>query len=99
MAEKLAPNTGFNHNLAAFIYPLENHTIGFNWDQVNSVMVKESLIMHFLIFHISIHGLKRKIDFELKWMNIANRRVFETYDILAAQNAVRYTRIQPDQAR
>jgi hypothetical protein len=91
---KLAPNTGFNHNLAAFIYPLENHTIGFNWDQVNSSDGERKFDNAFFDLSYQYTWSKKKIDFELKWMNIANRKVFETYDILASQNAVRYTRIQ-----
>ncbi|MCI3939384.1 Plug and carboxypeptidase regulatory-like domain-containing protein [Chryseobacterium aahli] len=91
---RLATNKGFNHNLAAFIYPLENHTIGFNWDQVNSSDGERKFDNAFFDLSYQYTWSKRKIDFELKWMNIANRRVFETYDILASQNAVRYTRIQ-----
>jgi len=91
---KLAPNKGFNHNLAAFIYPLENHSIGFNWDQVNSSDGTRKFDNAFFDLSYQFAWSAKKIDFELKWMNIANRRVFETYDIIASQNAVRYTRIQ-----
>lgn len=91
---RLATNKGFNHNLAAFLYPLENHTIGFTWDQVNSSDGERKFDNAFYDLSYQFSWASKKIDFELKWMNIANRKVFETYDILAAQNAVRYTRVQ-----
>ncbi len=91
---RLATNKGFNHNLAAFLYPLENHTIGFTWDQVNSSDGERKFDNAFYDLSYQFSWASKKIDFELKWMNIANRKVFETYDILASQNAVRYTRVQ-----
>lgn len=83
---------GFNHNLGVFFYPLENHTIGFNWDQVNSSAGTQKYNNGFYDLSYQFSWAKKKIDFELKWMNIANKKVFETYDI-NAQN-ISYTRIQ-----
>lgn len=83
---------GYNHNLAAFFYPLENHTIGFNWDQVNSSNVNQSYNNAFYDISYQFSWAKKKVDFEIKWMNIANRKVFETYDVNAT--ATTYSRIQ-----
>ncbi len=91
---RLGINKGLNHNLATYFYPIENHTIGFIWDQVNSSDGQRSFNNGFYDLSYQFTWAKKKIDFELKWMNIANRKVFETYDILAASNAVKYTRIQ-----
>ncbi|MCS3867513.1 uncharacterized protein with FMN-binding domain [Chryseobacterium ginsenosidimutans] len=83
---------GFNHNLGVFFYPIENHTIGFNWDQVNTSAADQKYNNGFYDLSYQFTWAKKKIDFELKWMNIANKRVFETYDI-NPQN-IAYTRIQ-----
>jgi hypothetical protein len=83
---------GYNHNLAVFFYPLENHTIGFNWDQVNSSNINQSYNNAFYDISYQFSWAKKKIDFELKWMNIANRKVFETYNVNSTYNE--YTKIQ-----
>ncbi|KFF28342.1 carboxypeptidase-like regulatory domain-containing protein [Chryseobacterium vrystaatense] len=90
----LGINKGFNHNLGAFFYPVENHTVGFSWDQVNTSDGQNKYNNAFYDLSYQFTWSKKKIDFELKWMNIANRRVFETYNINQATNSVAYTRIQ-----
>ncbi|WP_312902075.1 carboxypeptidase regulatory-like domain-containing protein [Chryseobacterium taichungense] len=84
--------SGFNHNLGVFFYPLENHTIGFNWDQVNTSAAEQHYNNGFYDLSYQFTWAKKKIDFELKWMNIANKRVFETYNI--NPQSISYTRIQ-----
>lgn len=91
---KLGKSTGFNHNLAAYIYPLENHTIGFTWDQINSGSIDKKYTNGFYDLSYQYTWASKKIDFELKWMNIANRKVFETYDINSINNSTTYTRTQ-----
>lgn len=85
-------NSGFNHNLGAFFYPLENHTIGFNWDQVNTSAGDQKYNNGFYDLSYQFAWSKKKIDFELKWMNIANKKVFETYNI--NPQSISFTRIQ-----
>lgn len=84
--------SGFTHNLGVFFYPIENHTIGFNWDQVNTNSGINKYNNAFYDVSYQFTWAKKKIDFELKWMNIANKKVFETYDINAT--SISYTRIQ-----
>ncbi|KMQ64022.1 hypothetical protein ACM40_04475 [Chryseobacterium sp. BLS98] len=91
---RLGINTGFNHNLGAFFYPVENHTIGFNWDQVNTSDGQNKYNNAFYDLSYQFTWAKKKVDFELKWMNIANRKVFETYNINQITNSVAYTRVQ-----
>lgn len=91
---RLGINEGFNHNLGAYFYPIENHTIGFNWDQVNTGDGEKKYNNAFYDLSYQFSWSKKKIDFELKWMNIANRRVFETYNINQVTNSVAYTRVQ-----
>lgn len=91
---RLGVNKGFNHNLATFFYPLENHTIGFTWDQVNTTDGQTKYNNAFYDLSYQFSWAKKKVDFELKWMNIANRKVFETYNINQAMNSVAYTRLQ-----
>lgn len=87
-----AVRTGFTHNLAAFFYPVEDHTIGFNWDQVNTNAGDQKYHNGFYDVSYQFTWAKKKIDFELKWMNIANKKVFETYDINTTN--ITYTRYQ-----
>jgi len=91
---RLGVNKGYNHNLALFFYPIENHTVGFNWDQVNTSNGTNKYNNPFFDVSYQFTWAKKKIDFELKWMNVGNRRVFETYDLDGQFNAIRYTRIQ-----
>jgi hypothetical protein len=86
-----ASRKGFTHNLGVFFYPIENHTVGFNWDQVNTSAVNEEYRNGFYDLSYQFTWSKKKIDFELKWMNIANKKVFETYDINTTN--ISYTRI------
>lgn len=90
----LGLNKGYNHNLGLFFYPIENHTLGFNWDQVNTVNGNNKYNNPFYDVSYQFTWSKKKIDFELKWMNIGNRRVFETYNLDGQLGATTYTRIQ-----
>lgn len=87
-----ASRTGFTHNLGVFFYPMENHTVGFNWDQVNTNAADQKYHNGFYDVSYQFTWAKKKIDFELKWMNIANKKVFETYDINTTN--ITYTRFQ-----
>jgi len=71
-------SSGWNHNLSAYIYPSENHTFGFNWD--NSVTSTQGNTYNNPFYDISYQytWVKRKIDFEFKWLNITNKKVYET---------------------
>ncbi|MCY0968983.1 TonB-dependent receptor [Chryseobacterium wangxinyae] len=86
-----AARTGFTHNLGLFVYPVENHTVGFNWDQVNTNAAGQKYNNGFYDLSYQFSWSQKKIDFELKWMNIANKKVFETYDINTTN--ISYTRI------
>lgn len=90
---RLAINKGLNHNLGLFLYPLESHTLGFSWDQVNTTDGVTRFNNAFYDLSYQFTWTKKKIDFEVKWMNIANRKVFETYNINATTNSVSYSRI------
>ena len=90
----LGINKGYSHNLALFFYPLEDHNIGFSWDQLNTTNNDTTYRNPFFDVSYQYSWSKKKIDFELKWMNISNRKVFETYDLNGTLNALTYTRIQ-----
>lgn len=92
-------SSGWNHNLSAYIYPTDNHTFGFNWD--NSVTSTEGNIYKNPFFDLSYQytWVKKKIDFELKWLNISNRKVYEIVNVnIDQQNTVYQTYdIRPSQ--
>lgn len=87
-----AARKGFTHNLGLFFYPIENHTVGFSWDQVNSSAEGQKYNNGFYDLSYQFTWAKKKIDFEVKWMNIANKKVFENYEINTSN--ISYTRIQ-----
>lgn len=70
-------NSGWNHNLNAFFYPIANHTIGFVWDDVTSAQGNTTLRNSFYDLSYQFTWAKKKIDFEVKWLNIANRKNYE----------------------
>ncbi|WP_028121960.1 Plug and carboxypeptidase regulatory-like domain-containing protein [Epilithonimonas tenax] len=92
-------NSGWNHNLAAYIYPSENHTFGFNWD--NSVTSTEGNTYKNPFYDLSYQytWVKRKIDFEFKWLNISNRKVYEivNVDITRGYTQTQRYNIRPSQ--
>lgn len=71
-------SSGWNHNLAAYFYPKENHTFGFFWDDMTSAQGSESRRNKFFDASYQYTWAKKKIDFELKWLNIANTKAYET---------------------
>lgn len=71
-------NSGWNHNLNVYFYPIENHTIGFIWDNVSTTQGATNLRNPFYDLSYQFTWSKKKIDFEIKWLNIANRKVYET---------------------
>lgn len=70
--------SGWNHNLATYFYPKENHTIGFFWDDIASSQIGTTFRNSFFDASYQFTLAKKKIDFELKWMNIGNKSVYET---------------------
>ena len=86
-------SSGWNHNLAVFFYPLENHTIGFNWDDVSSKTRNENYRNSFYDLSYQYTWAKKKIDFEVKWLNIANKKLYELISVDAATNSVSRTAI------
>lgn len=84
--------SGFNHNLSTYFYPIENHTIGFTWDQINSGSNLTSYNNAFYDLSYQYTWAKKKIDFELKWLNIGDRKVFERFSTSTTSES--YTRMQ-----
>ena len=90
-------NSGFNHNLSTFFYPLPNNTIGFTWDQINSGNDLSNYKNAFYDVSYQYTWAKKKIDFEIKWLNIANRKVFERFSTNATYNDFTRMQLRPSQ--
>lgn len=90
-------STGYNHNLAVFLYPIENHTIGFNWDQINTTAQANKYENGFFDLSYQYTWATKKVDFELKWTNIANKKVFETYNLGLYEESISRTQLRPTQ--
>lgn len=88
---------GFTHNLSTFFYPIENHTLGFNWDQINSGRSGTTYRNAFYDLSYQYTWSAKKIDFEVKWVNIANLKVFEIYSLGTTQNSYTKMQLRPSQ--
>ncbi|PWN68687.1 hypothetical protein C1631_018600 [Chryseobacterium phosphatilyticum] len=93
----LGKTEGYTHNLNVFFYPLENHTIGFYWDQINSKLGDTKLNNGFFDVSYQFSWTKKKVDFELKWMNIADRKVFERINVGDATITQTTMQLRPSQ--
>lgn len=87
----------YDHNLTAAFYPLENNTVTFNWDQINSSQQNADYKNAFFDIAYQYTWAKKKIDFELKWLNIANRKVFETFNNGAIEQTFTRYKLRPTQ--
>jgi len=87
----------YNHNLAVYVYPIENHTVGFMWDQMNSKNEKSNYKNPFFDLSYQFAWTTKKVDFEVKLMNIANKKVFEAYSISAENESFTRMQLRPRQ--
>ncbi|WP_434980613.1 hypothetical protein [Daejeonia sp. YH14] len=92
-------NSGWNHNLAAYLYPLENHTLGFFWDDMTTEQSGQHFRNSFYDLSYQYTWSKKKIDFEVKWLNIGNRKVYETvaYNASTLSTTRSIIKIRPSQ--
>lgn len=67
----------FTHNLGLTLFPVEHHSIALNWDQLNYSSANQSFKNAFYDLTYQFAWAAKKVDFELKWLNIANKKVFE----------------------
>lgn len=95
--DDLGKTEGYTHNLNVFFYPVENHTIGFYWDQINSKLGQTKLNNGFFDVSYQFSWAKKKVDFELKWMNIRDRKVFERINIGDATITQTTMQLRPSQ--
>ncbi|MCW3160733.1 carboxypeptidase-like regulatory domain-containing protein [Chryseobacterium oryctis] len=93
----LGKTEGYTHNLNVFFYPIENHTLGFYWDQINSNLGQTKLNNGFFDVSYQFTWSKKKIDFELKWMNIADKKVFERINVGDATITQTKMQLRPSQ--
>ncbi|MGX9986709.1 hypothetical protein [Soonwooa purpurea] len=84
----MVKTSGWNHNLSTYIYPSENHTFGFFWDDLTTKANGQNFRNSFFDVSYQYTWVKKKIDFELKWLNIANRKVYETVNVDVAQQLI-----------
>ncbi len=98
LSSQVNTSSGWNHNLSAFIYPIDNHAMGFNWDDINSRLGDQRYRNAFYDLSYQYTWAKKKIDFELKWLNIANKKIYENIS-RSADNTVTKTiiNIRPSQ--
>ena len=69
--------SGWSHNLSTFFYPKENHTLGFYWDDISTKSEGNSFRNSFYDASYQYTWAKKKVDFEVKVLNLANTNLFE----------------------
>ncbi|MGC4129644.1 MAG: carboxypeptidase regulatory-like domain-containing protein [Bergeyella sp.] len=96
---RINKSSGWNHNLATYIYPAESHTFGFFWDDLTSGVSGKSFRNSFFDASYQYTWTKKKIDFELKWLNIGSRKVYESisYDAASMLTTSEIYNIRPSQ--
>lgn len=67
----------WNNNLKTYIYPHENHSFGFIWDDNTSDFSGKSYRNSFFDVSYQFTWKKKNIDFEFKCLNIADKKVYE----------------------
>lgn len=90
-------STDWNHTLQAYFYPKDNHSIGFTWDDLTYNLSKEHYRNSFYDLSYQYSLSKSKIDFEIKWLNIANTKVFERVNVTSLGTVRNTTYIRPAQ--
>lgn len=90
-------NRSYTHNLGATFFPVDGHSIGFNWDQINSSQRGQDFKNGFYDLTYQFAWAAKKVDFELKWLNIANKKVFETISDDANYTRLSRINIRPSQ--
>lgn len=90
-------NKGYHHGFTATVFPLDGHSVAFNWDQINTEQAGMAFKNGFFDLTYQFAWTKRKVDFELKWLNIANKNVFETIFDGAYSTTVSRINIRPSQ--
>lgn len=90
-------NKGYHHGFTATVFPWDGHSVAFNWDQINTEQAGMAFKNGFFDLNYQFAWTKRKVDFELKWLNIANKNVFETIFDGAYSTTVSRINIRPSQ--
>ena len=71
----------YSHNINAFFYPFESHTLGVYWDYLASGISGKNYKNSFIDLSYQYTWVKKKIDFEFKWLNIANMNTFSKISV------------------
>ncbi|OPB86201.1 carboxypeptidase-like regulatory domain-containing protein [Elizabethkingia ursingii] len=90
-------SNNWTQNLNLIFYPIENHSIGLNWDQTNFSQGGKSFQNPFYDLTYQYTWAKKKIDFEVKWLNIANTKVYEQIGNSSVGTTYRRMYIRPSQ--
>lgn len=98
-SNKTSKTSSWYHSLTSYFYPLKDHTIGFYWDLYNSKNSNTNFTNPFYDVSYQYTWAKKKIDFELKWMNIANTKLYQTIteDVSRASINTTSMKIRPSQ--
>jgi hypothetical protein len=83
--------------LGLTLYPLENHSVALNWDQLNYSSGNRHFKNGFYDLTYQYAWAAKKVDFELKWLNIADKKVFERVFDSADRFSFERIRIRPSQ--
>ncbi len=91
------PSSNFMHDLKLFIYPVKNNTLRLNWNNSTYKTDAQRFTNNFLDLIYQYNLEKRKMDFEIKWMNILNTKTYEQAIVSAIETTTTYYTIRPSQ--
>lgn len=91
--QTLYKSSRWSHNLGVYVYPLENHMLGFVWDDGTTKTETSHYRNSFYDLSYQYTWAKKKMDFEIKWLNIGNKKYYEAVSVSTQDNSIRRTLI------
>lgn len=96
-AGNTTPSQSFTHGMSAFFYPFKNNTLSATWDNAVYKLFGQRFENNFFDIAYQYNLPKRKMDFEIKLLNILNTQTYRQVMVSAIEsNSVFYT-IRPNQ--
>lgn len=76
-------------------YPFKNHSFGFEWNQFYTKLNTVSYNTFFYDIKYQYSWIKKKVDFEIKWVNISNTREMQQISLRPVSTLLNIMQIRP----
>lgn len=91
------PSKSFLHGMSIFFYPLKNNTVSAKWDNAIYKLNDQRFENNFLDMIYQYNLQKRKMDFEIKFLNILNTQTYRQVTVTEIETRSIYYTIRPRQ--